>query len=254
MKLIKIKSFLHKIKTKDVLFFSFSIALFLSFIMLISSAFNKVDMRVNAEASRNIYPPVVVIDPGHGGEDGGASTKDGILEKDINLKIAKELNLMLGASGFKTIMTRDEDISIHSDEAKSTREHKISDIKNRLNIIEKNPGCIVISIHQNKFEQSQYSGTQIFYSVNNENSKILAESIKSSVVKKLQPQNTREVKPADKGIYLLHNTKQTAVLVECGFLSNPSEAKNLNDEEYQKKLSFAIYSGFMDYLNLVISY
>lgn len=190
--------------------------------------------------------PVVVIDAGHGGEDGGAGA-NGALEKDINLSIALKLRDMLTASGFTVVMTREEDISIYDSSASTIHEKKVSDMRNRRDIINSNSNNILISIHQNKFEQSKYSGTQIFYSKNNGRSIKLAEDIKRSVTGLLQPENKRELKAADSSVYLLDKAEVPAVIVECGFLSNEEEAKKLSTDDYQKKMAFAIMCGFLDY-------
>ena len=191
--------------------------------------------------------PTIVIDAGHGGEDGGAEGKSKLLEKEINLNISKQLQNLLQASGFRVIMIRTEDVSIGDPSLGTIKERKISDLHNRLKIIEEQGDCIFISIHQNHFSDGRYSGAQMFYSLNNEKSKELAEYIKSRVVSLLQPENKRECKPATSSIYLLWQTEVPAVLVECGFLSNDSEAQKLNDPDYQKQMAFSIYSGFMDY-------
>lgn len=191
--------------------------------------------------------PIIVLDAGHGGEDGGAVGKSTALEKDINLAIALQLEKLLKASGFRVVMTRTTDISVCDDHLDTVRERKVSDIHNRLKIIESQGDCIFLSIHQNHFTSSRYSGAQIFYSQKTEGSKELAENIKSRVVELLQPENKRETKPSTSSIYLLWNTKVTAVMVECGFLSNESEAEKLNNPAYQKQMAFAIYSGFLDY-------
>ena len=128
------------------------------------------------------------------------------------------------------------------------KEKKVSDLKNRLNIANENENNILISIHQNKFPQSKYNGTQVFYSENNPKSKELANSIKESVIGFLQPDNKREIKPATKDIYILYNCKNVAVMVECGFLSNDLELQKLKDEKYQNQIAFSIYCGFLEYL------
>ncbi len=190
--------------------------------------------------------PVVVVDAGHGGEDGGASA-NGVLEKDINLAVALKLKDMLTASGYTVVMTREEDISIYDSSAYTIREKKVSDMRNRKDIVNGSSNNILISIHQNKFEQSKYSGTQIFYSKNNDRSIKLAENIRRSVTGLLQPENKRELKAADSSVYLLDKAEVPAVIVECGFLSNEEEAKKLCTDEYQKRMAFAILCGFLDY-------
>lgn len=192
--------------------------------------------------------PVIVIDAGHGGEDGGAVAFDGTNEKDINLRIARYLNSFFISGGFKTVMTRNDDVAIYDDGCTTIKSKKVSDMHNRLDIFNSNKNSIVISIHQNKFEQEKYSGTQVFYSPNTDQSEKLAENIRMSVVNMLQPENTRENKKATKDIYLLYNATQPSVIVECGFLSNKAELEKLKTEEYKKQMAFAIYCGALEYI------
>jgi N-acetylmuramoyl-L-alanine amidase len=168
-------------------------------------------------------------------------------EKEINLAIALKLQKLLEISGFRVSMTRTTDVSISDDHLDTVRERKVSDLHNRLKMIEAQENCVFISIHQNHFTSSRYSGAQVFYSTKNDESKELAETIKSRVVELVQPENKRETKPATSSIYLLWNTKVPAILVECGFLSNESEAAKLNDKTYQQQSAFAICSGVLDY-------
>lgn len=191
-------------------------------------------------------PRTIVLDAGHGGEDGGAIGKSSLPEKDINLAVAKDLQQLLEASGFRVVMTRTSDAAI-SDPLKTIRERKVSDIHNRLKIIESQGNCLFVSIHQNLFEQSQYHGAQVFYSKNTEQGKPLAEAIRSRIVMMIQKDNEREIKPATSSIYLLWHAKVPAVLVECGFLSNSEEVRKLNSPEYQQQMAFAICCGLLDY-------
>lgn len=232
-------------RKKDIYFFIIALICLTAFFILMFKAFKKVDsIATNNSISST---PTIIIDAGHGGEDGGATGINGTFEKDINLKIAQNLESMLLISGFKTIMTRDDDYDISNSGLTTVRERKVSDLNNRLKLIESTPDCIFISIHQNKFSQSQYWGSQVFYSKNDDSSKILASNIREAIVSFLQPDNKREIKPADKNIYILYNSTRPAVLVECGFLSNATEEQKLNSEKYQKEMSFSIYSGFMNY-------
>lgn len=189
----------------------------------------------------------VIIDAGHGGVDGGTSADDGTLEKDINLQIALKLNEMLSAMGVETVLIRDSDVSIHDESAVTIRQKKVSDLKNRLSIMNNTDDPIFVSIHQNHFGQPEYSGTQIFYSKNNSLSRNLADKIRMPVISYLQTENTREIKQSGSEIYLLNNAKVPAVMVECGFLSNPDEAGKLKNELYQNKLVFMIAIGIIDY-------
>lgn len=192
--------------------------------------------------------PTIIIDPGHGGEDGGAVSVTGSLEKDINLSISKKLNTFLTANGYNTVLTRTNDSSL-SDDCNQYNKHL--DLENRVNIFNSSHNNIVVSIHQNKFTQEQYSGTQVFYSQNNINSKILAENIKNSVKYLLQNDNDRECKKAGTEIFVLNESTVPTVLVECGFLSNSIEAKLLENDEYQSKIAYSIYLGILEFENTI---
>ncbi len=194
------------------------------------------------------YTPTLIIDAGHGGEDGGAISDNGILEKDINLLISNQTADLLNFLGFDVLKIRDDDTSLSTDED-TIRSRKVADMKKRLEIFNSSNNNIIISIHQNKFAESKYHGTQIFYSPNNINSKTLAESIKTTVKALLQPENERECKESDSGIYLLKNTDKPAVIVECGFLSNEEECNKLTTNTYQKQMSYSIVMGFLDFYN-----
>ncbi len=231
---------------KNKAFYLTFIFFLLLFIFLIFNAFKMLNKQIIGNI--NNFPYTIIIDSGHGGEDGGAVNKDGIAEKDINLAIAKKLEKMLYVSGLKIQMTRTSDISIHDKDANTIRKKKVSDLNNRLKIFNSSSKNIVISIHQNNFSEEKYCGTQIFYSNNEPKSKEIAECIRKSVVNLLQPNNSRECKPAGKNIFILHNANVPAVIVECGFLSNKKESSLLSSEDYQKKMAFAIYCGILDYI------
>ena len=188
----------------------------------------------------------VLIDPGHGGTDGGAVAEDGTLEKHINLAIGCFLRDMLRVGGVSVVMTRDTDVGLEDSDAVSIREKKVSDMHNRLQLY--NSSQMVISIHQNHFSVPKYHGAQVFYSGNHPHGASLASAIRSAVIEHLQPGNTRESKQADNGIYLLHHTEVPAVLVECGFLSNPDERSRLNDPAYQQKMAWTIMLGYWNYI------
>lgn len=200
-----------------------------------------------AASSNSGNEKTVIIDPGHGGVDGGAVGYNNIVEKDINLSISLKLRTLFEASGFNVVMTREDDSSIHDADSLTIRAKKITDIHNRSKLLEKYKNAIFISIHQNKFEQPQYHGTQVFYSKNNSKSKELASFIQTDVKELLQNDNKREIKPAGKDLYILYHAKIPAVMVECGFISNPKEAMQLINDDYQSKMAFAIYCGTLDY-------
>lgn len=192
--------------------------------------------------------PVIIIDAGHGGEDGGAVGIDGTAEKDLNLSISLKLNEILSSMGYQTRMVRTTDTSIHNADADTVRERKVSDIHNRAAIMNEYENCIYVSIHQNKYSGSSIWGAQTFYSPNNEESKELAQLIQSSIANNVQPDNKRVIKQSGTNIYVLYNATKPAVMVECGFVSNANELEQLKDDEYQNKMAFAISNGIINYL------
>lgn len=145
-------------------------------------------------------------------------------------------------------VTRDCDKSIHDEGIEGIAAQKSSDMDNRLALFNKNTNAICISIHQNQFTDSKYSGAQMFYASTNKKSESLARSLQNSFVQFLQPENTREIKQCGKELFLCYYSENPTVMAECGFLSNPDEAALLNTEEYQKKVAFTLYSGIMNYL------
>ena len=188
-----------------------------------------------------------MLDAGHGGEDGGAVGVNGVEEKALNLAIALHVQEELQHAGYPVVMVRDTDTAVGDTTLATIAERKRSDIQYRAQLVNETENCILVSIHQNFFEQSQYSGAQMFYSPNNTRSAALAEAIRQSVVEQLQPENTRENKQAESGIYLLNHVDVPAVIVECGFISNPEEAALLCDSAYQQKLAAAIADGVLSF-------
>ena len=190
---------------------------------------------------------IVFIDPGHGGIDPGASGKFGITEDKINLKISLILRKFIEQSGGIALMTRDDEGGLYSEGEGRIRLKKNEDLRNRYEMINDSGADIFISIHLNSFPQSQYYGAQTFYQKGHEKSKKLAESIQKELVEVIQNNNHRKAKSIDT-IYLLRRINIPGVLVECGFLSNPQEERLLQDDEYQEKIAWAIYTGIIRYL------
>lgn len=178
--------------------------------------------------------PVIVIDPGHGGMDGGAVGIGGITEKDLNLDLAKKLGEKLTAEGFSVILTRTTDALLTYDGASSA---KNGDLRARLKLAEESGDCLFISIHMNKFSDSSVKGVTLYHSPNNPEGLKLAEAIMAGVKESLQPENKRPIKAADSSLYILHRITKPAVLVECGFLSNSYEAALLADDGYRDRLA-----------------
>ncbi len=199
------------------------------------------DSEIIAVSSKNIVKNnnIILLDAGHGGEDGGAIGVGGIIEKDLNLAITLKTAAFFRFFGYNIEFTRETDRMTCDEGLKTQREKKVSDIKNRLEQMEKSACLCSISIHQNIFG-GEAKGAQVFYGANNPESKFIAESVQSGISSLLQPENNRSVKQATKDIYILHHTEKPAILVECGFISNSSEAALLNDNDYQNKMAFAI--------------
>ncbi|MDD4124323.1 MAG: N-acetylmuramoyl-L-alanine amidase [Eubacteriales bacterium] len=185
----------------------------------------------------------VIIDPGHGGEDPGA-VDNGMIEKTLNLEIAFKLNDFLKLSSCDTVMTRTGDVLLY--EAGQEERKKFYDLRNRLAVAESFPNGIYVGIHMNKFPIEKYHGLQTFYSDNNDKSRILASLVQESC-RMADPANTRLIKPDGNTIFILENIKIPAILIECGFLSNPGEAAKLADEKYQSRLAFLIFCGIEQY-------
>lgn len=202
----------------------------------------------NVASLLNTSKKKIIIDAGHGGFDGGASVGN-ILEKDINLIIAKDLKCLISMFGYDIIMTRETDCATNT-EGDSIRTKKISDMKNRLNIMRNYPEAEFVSIHLNKYSTSAPKGLQVFYSKNHEKSLSLAQSLQESVKNILQKDNHRKVKKATSDAYLLDNAPIPAVIIECGFLSNETDLENLTNTEYQQKLAFACFCGIVSNNNL----
>ena len=190
-------------------------------------------------------PAAILIDPGHGGEDGGTAAADGTLEKNINLAVGLCLRDMFRLWGYSVAMTRETDVSIYEAGASTTRQMKSSDMRRRLELY--NQAALVISIHQNHFSVEKYHGAQVFYSGNDPASLALATAVREQLIRQTQPENTRELKKATDGIFLLYHTTRPAILVECGFLSNPAEREQLKNPAYQQKIACAVFGGYWQY-------
>lgn len=191
--------------------------------------------------------PIIIIDPGHGGEDGGAVGINGCVEKELNLEISLILNDLLRFSGIETVMTRQEDVLLYDNAAPGKK--KSQDLKNRLDIAESYENGITVSIHMNSYPVSRYSGAQIYYSPNHPESKLIAEGIQSKIISCIQPENEREIKSATSAIYLLNKATKPCVLVECGFISNPEEADLLSNDSYRHRMAMTIYTAIIEYLH-----
>lgn len=225
------------------------LALLTVFIFLSVIAFSLYD-KTSKDTIETVTLPVtnkiIVIDAGHGIPDEGAESKNGISEAKINLSIALKVQKLLEQSGATVILTRSDDNGIYDIDSKTLKEKKKTDLKNRVKIGNEASADIFISIHLNKIPQQKYSGWQTFYKSSDKNSIKLAKTIQTNLNKAIPKDNDRVPMKLD-SIYIVKNIEIPIAVVECGFLSNPEEEKELLDNEYQNRLAWGIYSGIIDY-------
>jgi len=194
-----------------------------------------------AERSGVVY----VLDAGHGGEDGGAVSADGVKESDINLSVTRRLDALLGLLGKHTVLTRDEDVSVYTEGAETLRQKKVSDLKNRVALVNGTADAVLVSIHQNSLPTAPRArGAQVFYAATDE-SAALAESVQAAL-NALVNDREKQGKPIDKTVYLMKHVTRPAILVECGFLSNGEEAARLQQPEHQRKIAVAVAAGLLN--------
>lgn len=206
------------------------------------------DEIIQETTSVPVSSKVIVIDAGHGVPDEGAQSSSGTTEAETNLKIALKLQNLLEQSGSTVILTRSDENGIYDLDKNTLREKKISDIRNRVKIGNNSSADIFVSIHLNKIPQSQYYGWQCFYNSKNEKSIDLAKKIQSNLNDAIQKENNRIAMKLEK-VYIMKHVEIPISIVECGFLSNPEEEKQLLSDEYQDKLAWGIFNGINDYFN-----
>lgn len=198
-----------------------------------------------------VYTPtsneaVVIIDAGHGGEDGGAVSPMGTIESTINLSVAQKIDQVMGLFGVHTELTRDSDSSLHDSTAETLREKKNSDLKNRVAMVESIPNAVLISVHQNMYQSASSSGAQVFYR-DDTTSQALAIHVQGMLKETLDSGNNRQATQIPSSVYLMNHISCPAILVECGFLSNSMEDALLQTKEYQTKLALTIASAYFTY-------
>ena len=216
------------------------IILAITFILVSIFAYNKIRVNENIASARSIQSKyTVIIDAGHGGKDAGTIGIDGTEEKGINLQIALVLYDFLRVSGINAQLIRDGDFEFYPEGTDTSR----SDLYNRLDFVNSVPDSLLISIHQNHFENESEWGTQIWYSANNSESKALADGALSNIKQFLQPENKRENKESDSSYYLLYKATVPSIMIECGFMSNNRENEKLKTPEYQNDFAFAVLTG-----------
>ena len=190
---------------------------------------------------------LIMIDAGHGGNDPGKVGVDGVLEKDLNLQLAKKLKTLLEQQDMEVMLVREEDRGLYDENASNK---KVQDMKRRCELINEEQPVCVVSIHQNSYHEESIHGAQVFYYSTSRESEKLAKVLQSELVRVAEPENTRQAKANDT-YYLLKKTEAPVVIVECGFLSNWADCAKLQDENYQDKLVWAIHMGILKYMNSV---
>ena len=221
-------------------FYILIVCVFISAALLGSEVTSTLAERIPPEREQ-----IIVIDAGHGGEDGGATSVSGRLESAYNLEIAIGLRDLLHLLGYETKMVRTKDEAVYT-EGHTIAEKKVSDLKNRVNLVNEEENPILISIHQNTFSDGRYHGAQVFYGPKGE-SRTLAEQLQTAFCQTINPGSNREIKKAE-GIYLMQHIDCTGVLIECGFLSNPEEEAQLRTKSYQQKLNCVIAGTLSQFL------
>ena len=192
----------------------------------------------------------LILDAGHGGEDGGASTAAGDKESDINLAVVQKTRALMTFLGIEPLLSREADISLHSSGAETIRQKKVSDLKNRVALVESTPNVMLLSVHQNHFTDPRYSGAQVFFS-GDDISRQWGEDTQAMFQQVPNPGNTRKAKPIPDGIYLFDHISCPAILVECGFLSNGEEAALLLTGAYQRKVAITLAGAYFHQLQMI---
>lgn len=199
------------------------------------------------DAAAEVLPYTVIVDAGHGGEDGGACSCTGALESELNLEIALRVNDLLHLLGRPTRMVRSTDVAVYSEGCTTIAQKKASDLKNRVKLVNETPNALLVSIHQNQFSESKYYGAQVFYAAHGD-SRALAEQTQALLNTQVDTSNHRTATQTE-AVYLLRSINCTGILVECGFLSNAAEEARLHEAKYQKKLAAAICGSVNCYLS-----
>lgn len=231
----------HKRAGLLTLIYFLIVGAFLAVTFLLNSATTAIAQMIPVERQH-----IVIIDAGHGGEDGGATSCTGVLESTFNLQIGKKVNDLFHLLGYKTKMIRTHDVSVYT-QGDTISAKKVSDLQNRVKMVNETEQGILVSIHQNTFSDSRYSGAQVFYGPKGQ-SQQLADLLQSEFCRTINRGSNRKSKKAD-GIYLMQHIDCTGILVECGFLSNPAEEALLQSDDYQRKLSCVIAGTVANFLD-----
>lgn len=216
-----------------------------------------VSLLIGSQLNAPVYAPdlrftqTLILDAGHGGEDGGAVSANGDKESDINLAIVLRMDQMLGFCGVPAVLTRADDRSIHDASAVTLREKKVSDLHNRVALVAETDGAVLLSIHQNSYQDSRYFGAQVFYR-DAPVSKSWGEATQEILRSELDQSNKRTAKPIPNTVYLMNHIDCPAILVECGFMTNREEVARLLTSDYQKKMATVLTGACLQYLQTSI--
>lgn len=235
-------------KRKKQMFVLVPVYLSFLFIFILIGILGSKAITVLFQSRPPTYTHTYIIDAGHGGVDGGATSVSGVLESHINLSIAQKLNDVMRLLGMQTVMIRTEDISVYT-EGNSIAAKKLSDLKQRVKLVNNTPGAVLLSIHQNHFTDSKYAGAQVFHATTPD-SRELAEKMQKTFTN--MTATDRNIKPV-KGVYLMQEVACPAVLIECGFISNVQEEALLLSKDYQLKISGIIACSCSEYFNASIA-
>lgn len=236
-------------KHGEARFLSCMYVLSLSLLMLFAINGLRQSAAVSAESQT---APLVILDAGHGGTDGGSSSPDGTRECDINLKITLKTDAVLGLLGEKTLLVRETDTDLADAAAETISQKKVTDIRNRVRLINAHPEALLVSIHQNTYPESKYYGAQVFYSQVGD-SKHLAEQLQNNLSACIDSTNHRKSKAISPDVYLMNHIEVPGILIECGFLTNPQEEAKLESEDYQRQLAVTIAVTVTNHLSEDIS-
>lgn len=208
---------------------------------------NHLETPVLAPAIDHNY--TLVLDAGHGGEDGGAVSASGNKESEINLAIVLKIDQLMGFCGVPAVLTRSDDRSIHDASANTLREKKVSDLHNRVKLVESTDHAVLLSVHQNSFQDPRYSGAQVFYG-SADGSQSWGESTQELLRIALDAENNRSAKQIPDTVYLMNHISCPAILVECGFMTNGEEVALLLTSDYQKRVAAALAGACLQYFNM----
>ena len=225
-------------------YFTFCSAVIIVMLLIISQGSRAITVLSETRAIDRTH--CIVIDPGHGGEDGGAVSRTGLPESAYNLEISLRLNDLINLLGYQTKMIRTTNRSVYT-KGESLSQKKVSDLKERVKTINETDGALVLSIHQNHYPDDRYSGAQVFYA-GTAGSEHLAKQLQAAFLEKLNPSSHRQAKKSS-GVYLMEHIRCPGVLIECGFLSNAAEEAKLREPEYQKRLCSIIATTTCRYLS-----